>query len=117
MAHSALYLSYQGGHITAFVLLRAAAVDALIILILIIAAQRILVNKTAFVLLTGIAVAVAVELWALETGRWAYGAAMPIVPILKTGLTPTIQLAITGYLTQKIYEKYSGPSQEKGFPS
>ena len=48
--------------------------------------------------LFGIVVAVLIELWALQTGRWAYTGAMPLVPFLGAGLTPTIQLGFLGYV-------------------
>jgi len=101
-AHSRLYAHYQGGAITALILLRAAVVDAAIILALFFIAQQRKLNRTIVVVGGGLIVAVGLELWALQTGRWAYNALMPIIPLLKTGLTPTLQLALTGYITRKI---------------
>lgn len=114
--HSRLYLHYQGGPITFFVLARAAAVDAGLILIVVLAAQRLEKHKYLFVALAGLVLAVAIEVWALKTGRWAYGADMPIVPIIRTGLTPTVQLAVTALISQKLYEKYTGAHQAKNIP-
>lgn len=103
--HSALYLNYQGKTITAFILFRAAVVDAIMILILVFLAQKLAINKSSFVVLGGLILAIGVEIWALQTGRWAYSSLMPIIPLIKTGLTPTIQLAVTGYIAQRLYKK------------
>lgn len=108
VAHSRLYANYQGGAITLFVLARAAAADAVMILILIFVAQKFAKHSTLVVVLGGLTLAVFIEKWALGTGRWAYDAAMPIIPILNTGLTPTIQLAVTGYAAQKIVYRFTG---------
>ncbi len=96
--HSPLYVHYQSGEITSFILFRAALGDAAIIAILLLITQK---YKWLFVMLA-LLVAVVMERWALSTGRWAYTAAMPIIPIIGAGLTPTIQLAITGLLAKKI---------------
>lgn len=101
-AHSVLYASYQGGEITNFILFRAAVWDAVIISVLVFSAYASKTNKTAFVVIGGLLVSVAIELWALQTGRWAYDISMPLIPILQIGLTPTIQLALTGWLAQKL---------------
>ena len=49
-------------------------------------------------------VAACIEWYWLRAGRWAYNDLMPIIPILKLGLTPVIQLAILGMLSLKIVE-------------
>ncbi|MFA5954656.1 MAG: hypothetical protein WC817_03925 [Patescibacteria group bacterium] len=100
--HSVLYVHYQGGAITPFVLLRAALVDAIVILALALLAQKFKLNKSTVVVTGGLIIAIVIELWALETGRWAYTAFMPIVPILNVGLTPILQLALTGYISEKL---------------
>jgi len=51
--------------------------------------------------LGGLVAAIAMEIWALNTGRWVYSSLMPIIPIIKTGLSPTIQLALTGLIAYK----------------
>lgn len=100
--HSALYSNYQGGPITNFILFRAAIGDAAIISILVFIAQKLKLNKSLFVVFGGLVVATVIEILALQTGRWAYNTLMPTIPIIKIGLTPTIQLAITGYIGQKL---------------
>ena len=103
--HSILYLNYKGGIITNFILFRAAFTDAAIILVLVFIGQKLGKYKTLFILGGGLIVAIVIEIWALQTGRWEYDSLMPIIPIIKTGLTPTIQLAITAYIVDKIIYK------------
>lgn len=97
--HSQFYLTYQGGEITSLILIRAAIVDSIIILILLIVADAFRLNCSVILITGGLLIAIIIELWALKTGRWAYSSLMPLIPFLNIGLTPTIQLAITGYLT------------------
>ncbi|KKR21274.1 MAG: Membrane protein [Parcubacteria group bacterium GW2011_GWE2_39_37] len=98
--HSALYLHYKQGAITEFILLRASLVDAIIIILLvgIFLFLGLLPKYDWLIIITGILVSVNIELWALATERWAYSPAMPILPILDIGLTPAVQLGLTGYL-------------------
>ena len=100
-AHSVLYSSYQGFSINQFVLLRAAFVDAIFVLFLIfiIAAYRPFYKKPWLLIVFGIIVAVAIELWGLGTGRWVYTSLMPIIPLFRVGITPAIQLGLTAYMT------------------
>lgn len=100
--HSALYLNYRGGTITSFILFRAAIADAAMILILVFLAQKLPLNKSVFVFAAGLVLAVVIELLALKAGRWEYNALMPVIPFIKVGLTPTVQLAVIGYLAQKL---------------
>ncbi|OGZ94346.1 MAG: hypothetical protein A2528_01125 [Candidatus Staskawiczbacteria bacterium RIFOXYD2_FULL_37_9] len=88
----------MGLPISGFILFRAALVDAAIISILIFIGRKFGKYKTLFILSAGFIVAVIIEILALRTGRWEYNSLMPIIPIIKTGLTPTIQLAMTAYL-------------------
>ncbi|MDO8511727.1 MAG: hypothetical protein Q7S57_00500 [bacterium] len=105
IAHSVLYVNYQGGAITSFVLFRAALVDAVIILFLIFIAEIFKLNKTLFIVGGGLLVAIVIEIWAMHIHQRTYNALMPIIPIIKTGLTPTIQLAVTGLITLKLAVK------------
>lgn len=100
-AHSVLYVTYKEGEITNFILFRAAVMDGIFILTLTLLAILLKITKSTFIMISGFVLAVAIELWALKTGRWVYDISMPIIPFLRTGLTPTIQLALTGYIAQK----------------
>lgn len=42
----------------------------------------------------GTALAVAIELHALGTGRWSYSELMPLVPLIGAGALPVVQLAL-----------------------
>ena len=107
--HSVLYENYMGGRITEFILLRATLADA--IMITAIAAPFICIPALRtyrwLAIALWFALAVAIELYALNTHRWAYGALMPLIPILNIGLTPTIQLAFLGYLSLRFTERFS----------
>ncbi|OGY50968.1 MAG: hypothetical protein A2951_00085 [Candidatus Buchananbacteria bacterium RIFCSPLOWO2_01_FULL_56_15] len=103
--HARLYLHYRGGPITELVLLRATLLDALFITGLFIAVYTIpffYKNRWRWTILFSFAAAVLLERYALATGRWAYANAMPLIPLLKTGLTPTIQLALLAVLAFRL---------------
>lgn len=101
--HSLLYVGYMGGKITEFILLRASVADAVIITLISIPFVFIprLKRKSWLIIFIGVLVAIFIELWALNTGRWAYNGYMPIIPILGVGLTPAIQLGLLGYLSYR----------------
>src|SRR6266404_3025179 len=102
--HSVLYAFYQHGPITLLILLRAALFDALVITILYIVfsgrAKIWLPVCVAFLF------AVALELFALKTGRWEYNSLMPIIPFLHVGLTPVLQLPVLSFVVFKAVEKW-----------
>lgn len=106
--HSLFYDNYMGGKITEFILLRASLFDALIITLISLPFIYLyfLKDKSWLILVLGTAIAVINEWYGLNTSRWAYNALMPIVPILETGITPTMQLGLLGYFTFKISEKF-----------
>ncbi len=69
-------------------------------------------KDVAALAIIGFFIAIGIEWRALLFGRWAYADAMPIIPYLKVGLTPVLQmmflLPISMYLTKKLtiaYEK------------
>ncbi len=96
--HAFLYLHNQGGFVSELVLLRATLVDAVIILVAFSFSRAMPERyRTMFIILTLFVVAILIERWALSTNRWAYSDLMPILPILNSGLTPTIQLAATAW--------------------
>lgn len=106
--HSFLYDNYMGGKITEFILLRASLFDALLITLISLPFLYFfaLKDKSWLILILGTIIAILNEWYGLNTGRWAYNAFMPIIPILETGITPTIQLGLLGYATFKISEKF-----------
>src|SRR3989344_878851 len=105
--HSFLYVNYMGGEITELILLRATLVDA--VMIVFITLPFVLISSFKkhnwLIVFIGIVVAISIEWYALATGRWAYNAYMPIIPLLSVGLTPAIQLGLLGLLSFKINEK------------
>jgi len=105
--HSLLYVHYKGGPITEFILMRAALFDASFITFLGLLAIVFRYPKGWVYYSVAVAVvfAVLLELYALNTGRWTYKIAMPIIPLIGTGLTPTIQLGLLSYLVFKIVIK------------
>lgn len=114
-AHSALYISYQGGAITHLILLRAALFDAAVItlfacpFLLLKSDFNCLRSPTSTALFIGLLTlfAILLEKWALATGRWVYADIMPLIPLLHIGLTPAIQLGTIGYLSLKISNWFS----------
>lgn len=98
--HYLLYAHYKGGIITEAILLHATVVDAFLItsVVGLFMLFPTLYARTYLMVLVWIAIAVGIELWALSTGRWAYNELMPLIPLLSVGLSPTVQLAITGYV-------------------
>ncbi len=94
----------MGGPITEFVLIRASLFDALIITVILFLFLSIskLKDKSWLIIIIGIIIAILNEWYGLSTGRWMYNELMPIIPIIKTGLTPTIQLGILGYVVYKL---------------
>lgn len=108
--HSALYVSYRGTSITSGILARAALFDAIVILLFSYPFFRFEFYAQRRWMLYGALVvfAVILEAWALSTGRWIYTDAMPIIPLLNVGLTPTIQLGMLGYLSFKASDFLKG---------
>ena len=102
--HSVFYWHYQGASITKIMLASAALFDAIVITIAAIVFLRVsyLRKRLWLIIPVGIMFAILLEWYALGTGRWAYKAAMPLVPFINTGLTPTVQLGILGYVVIKI---------------
>jgi hypothetical protein len=63
--------------------------------------------RFALLLAAGGIIAVAIEVHALGSDRWAYSSLMPLVPYLEVGLSPFIQLLILPFLSmiwaQRLY--------------
>ncbi len=86
------------------ILLRASIFDATFIVVVTAIAVSIPFLKkyrTWFISIAGVIFAIWLEMHALGTGRWAYNSLMPVIPILNVGISPTIQLGLTGYLAYK----------------
>ena len=102
--HSILYSNYMGGEITEFILIKASLFDA--ILITLISLPFLYINwfkdKIWIMVLLATIIAIINEWYGLGTARWAYNELMPIIPILNTGITPTIQLGLLAYSSFKI---------------
>lgn len=104
--HSVLYYLPSNKEITQVILARSTFFDALFITLL---AEIFIIskwwNKKLWLgFMTSIVCAVVVEKIALSTKEWAYTSAMPIIPFLNTGLSPTLQLAIIFYIIYKIFK-------------
>lgn len=102
--HSLLYTNYQGGAITEFILVRASLFDAAVITVMLLPFLFIplLKKHTWLILIIGTIIAITNEWYGLSTARWAYGEFMPILPLINTGLTPTLQLGLLGFATYYI---------------
>ena len=112
--HAGLYLHYQGQQVTELILLRAALFDALVITLIFLTIIAIpAMRKFAVLWICSIALvfAILLEVYALNTDRWAYTAIMPLVPLLKTGLLPTVQLALTAWVS--LWSVNQGLNREK----
>lgn len=105
--HVFLFDNYKGGEITEFILLRAVLFDVVTILIFTVPFlfSSKLKKHTWLIIPIGITFSIVIEWWGLGTGRWAYNAFMPIIPILNVGLAPTLQLGLIAFACFKLEEK------------
>lgn len=101
--HSFLYFHPDGQIMTQSMLLRATLFDAIFITLLAVLFIKISYfrERKWYALMFGIVAAIILETYALNSGRWAYNELMPIIPLLNTGLTPTMQLGILSYIIFK----------------
>lgn len=60
------------------------------------------VLKFVYLLSAGAIVAVLVELYAMSTDRWGYSEIMPLLPGIKVGLVPFLQMLILPFVTYKL---------------
>ena len=49
---------------------------------------------SAFMAGLGVAVAVGIEIGALATGRWSYNDQMPLIPVLRVGVAPVLEMLV-----------------------
>lgn len=57
------------------------------------------ISSYIFVAFLGFIFAIVIEKYALLTGRWGYNELMPIIPFIKVGLAPVLQLTIIAPLS------------------
>lgn len=102
--HAGLYVNYMGGEITEFILLRASLFDAIMITILLLPFLYFSMFKTRewLIFIIGTVIAILNEWYGLSTGRWVYNTLMPILPVIHTGITPTFQIGLLGFVVLKI---------------
>ncbi|GAA4437033.1 hypothetical protein GCM10023188_30780 [Pontibacter saemangeumensis] len=103
-AQAPLYLDYSGFYSHLKICFVAAVVDALVILLLYLLLVAYNQNlywpmgagpwQYLFLTLLGGLLAVWFEKWALQGGEWSYTEVMPIVPVLRVGLFPLLQLMV-----------------------
>src|SRR3989344_4715257 len=82
--HSLLYQSYKSAPITEFILFRATIGDALMLTLLALPFLYLpyFTKRKWLIIPIGIILALAIELFALSTGRWSYNELMPLIPFL-----------------------------------
>jgi hypothetical protein len=109
--HVFLYEQYRGvfysqmGQFDKFqILLKASIFDAVFITVVVFLIMLIpwLKGKESWSLIViAVLFSISLELYALDTGRWAYNSLMPLIPILDIGVSPVIQLGLIGYLVTR----------------
>lgn len=120
MSQVALYKPHFDGVLDLILVHIRATIGDVIILLIIYAllslvlrdTRWILKNKTMPLVLAsffGFILAVAIEKYALATGRWVYSELMPIIPFVGVGLSPVLQLTILApfisFVTRKLFSK------------
>lgn len=72
-------------------------------------------SAVALSIIFGSAIAIIIELQGLAQKKWAYNELMPIIPLIKVGLSPILQMIIlpiaTFYITHLILKKTSYDSR------
>lgn len=98
--HAHLYAHHLGETVDQPVLLIATLGDVVILSVfaLLWYYVPIFTRNLWLVIPLGLFVGYAIERYALAASRWAYAEGMPIVPYLGVGLSPFLQLAVTGLL-------------------
>jgi len=68
-------------------------------------------RSKSLILILGFFIAWGIEVLALSSGRWSYNELMPLIPVLKVGLTPVLQMSflplLTFYLQRKFFNAHS----------
>ncbi len=99
-AHAGLYVHHKGKKIVQKTLIIATLGDVVILFVFALLWWYVplLQNNSWFVIPLGLVIAIWMERYALSVKRWAYKETMPIIPYIRTGVSPTIQLAVTGFI-------------------
>ncbi len=61
--------------------------------------HRLTPIKALYLILIGAGIAIAIEIAALNAGRWAYSPLMPLIPMFRVGLVPVVQLMLLPYVS------------------
>ncbi len=119
-----IFFDFPPGHLKLFVLihLQATSADAgytlLIYFFVMILTwslnwlSQLTIFRIAATMLAGFMIAVAIERQALTTGHWSYGRLMPIIPYLKVGLMPVLQLTLLPLTTYLITKRLVSPEHK-----
>lgn len=101
---SGLYLNH-GGDMTSMLRCTIAAFGDVLIVLSVYTIMTIIYRTRDWILnmnqgtwvtliLISLITAMIVELWGLQTGRWSYSELMPIIPLIKIGLLPVLQMVL-----------------------
>lgn len=100
--HHGLYIPLQPVVDSWYSILFASVIDGLLIVgILYLVGKR----GVAPAVVLAVAVSLAIEIGALYLRVWDYGSMMPLVPIINTGLSPTMQLAVTVLVVWPVFTR------------
>lgn len=118
MSQVALYKPHFDGVFDLVLVHVRATIGDIIIFLIIYAIVALALRETRWVLgnkilplilasIFGFIFAIAIEKYALITGKWGYGELMPIIPFVEVGLTPVLQLTIlvplVSFITRKLF--------------
>jgi hypothetical protein len=105
--HAKLYIHHLNQVITERTLIVASLGDAIIITAVALAFMKIsfLSERLWISIPLFIAISIIIELHALSVHRWAYAESMPLIPYLNVGVSPTVQLAVTGFILFLLFIK------------
>ncbi len=116
VSHSLLYKTITDMSVYEYVprILQASAGDIIMVAVIFLAISAFnkslqwkINNKKNIILsiVLGLMLSIGFELFAIYTSRFEYNPSMPLIPILKVGLTPVLQMILTPLLTFWLAEK------------
>lgn len=76
------------------------------------AERRPLARMVAMLTLLGAVTAIALEWHALRTGRWTYNSVMPLIPGLRVGAYPVLQMAVVPVLAARFSGLLSSQAED-----